>query len=72
MFNDGMNSGPDETVSEIHDVVHRFVQEQIAPRGSHIDEDNEFPTDLWAKSGEFGLNGVTASEEDDGITLRNG
>lgn len=69
MFHDVMNFGLDETVSEIRDTVHRFAQEQIAPRASQIDEKNTFPNDLWEKFGELGLNGITVTEEDGGIGL---
>ncbi len=53
--------GPD--VDQLREAVHRFAQQEIAPRAEVIDRNNEFPHDLWRKFGDLGLLGVTVEEE---------
>jgi len=52
-----------EDIDMMRDTVHQFSQNEIAPRASQIDKDNEFPSDLWQKFGELGLLGMTVPEE---------
>lgn len=63
MFNLSMNFALGEDIDALQDTVHRFAQEQIAPRAASIDADNEFPADLWQKMGDLGLHGITVPEE---------
>lgn len=63
MFNLSMNFALGEDIDALQDTVHKFAQEQIAPRASSIDADNEFPADLWQKMGDLGLHGITVDEE---------
>jgi len=58
-----------EEIDMLRDVVHRFAQEEIAPRAAEIDANNEFPSDLWLKMGQLGLLGITVSEEFGGAPM---
>lgn len=69
MFNQSMNFGLGDDIDALQDMVHRFAQEQIAPRAASIDEENEFPSDLWQKMGELGLHGITVPEESGGVGM---
>jgi len=53
--------GPE--IDQLRDTVHRFAQQEIAPRAEAIDRANDFPRDLWRKFGDLGLLGITAEEE---------
>ena len=50
-------------IEMLRDGVFKFAQEEIAPRAAQIDQDNEFPQDLWRKMGDMGLLGITVSEQ---------
>jgi isovaleryl-CoA dehydrogenase len=52
-----------EDIDMLRDSVYQFCKKEIAPRAASIDEDNEFPMDLWRKFGEMGLLGVTVPEQ---------
>ena len=58
-----------EELDMLRDTVHRFSQEEIAPRAAQIDRDNNFPEDLWRKLGDLGLLGITAAEEYGGSAM---
>ena len=51
-----------ETADMIRDTVHNFAKAEIAPRAAQIDQDNQFPADLWRKMGDLGLLGITVEE----------
>ncbi|WP_179407434.1 acyl-CoA dehydrogenase family protein [Novosphingobium marinum] len=53
----------------IRDTTRRFAEEQIVPRAAAIDENDEFPQDLWPQMGELGLHGITVDEADGGLGL---
>ncbi len=55
-----LNFGLGEVADLLRDSVAGFAAEEIAPRASEIDAQNEFPADLWQKFGELGLLGITA------------
>ena len=69
MFNAGMNFGLGEEIDALRDMVQKFAADEIAPRAQEIDENNEFPNDLWEKFGELGLLGITVPEEDGGVGM---
>ncbi|MFQ3228698.1 isovaleryl-CoA dehydrogenase [Reinekea sp.] len=50
-------------IDMLRDTVYRFAQAEIAPRAEQIDQDNEFPADMWRKFGDMGLLGITVKEE---------
>jgi isovaleryl-CoA dehydrogenase len=56
-------------VELLRDTVHRFAQDEIAPRAAEIDRSNTFPRDLWPRLGDLGLLGITVEEEFGGIGL---
>lgn len=58
-----MSFGLDETIEEMRDMVRRWTADRLAPRAGDIDQNNEFPRDLWPELGELGLLGITAAEE---------
>lgn len=63
MFNETMNFDLGEDMAALQSMVHRFAQEEIAPRAAQIDASNEFPMDLWKKMGDIGLHGITVPEK---------
>ncbi len=64
-----LNFNLGETADMIRDTVNAFARDEIAPRAEQIDQDNEFPNDLWRKFGDMGLLGMTVPEEYGGSAL---
>ncbi|HLN10106.1 MAG TPA: isovaleryl-CoA dehydrogenase [Xanthobacteraceae bacterium] len=56
-------------VDLLRDTIHRFAQDEIAPRAAEIDRSNTFPRDMWPRLGELGLLGITVEEEYGGTGL---
>ena len=52
-----------DTADMLRDSVRNFSSDEIAPRAASIDQDNEFPADLWRKMGDLGVLGITVEEE---------
>lgn len=61
-----LNFGLDDELNMLREQVNAFAASEIAPRAAEIDQNNEFPSDLWKKFGDMGLLGITVSEEDGG------
>jgi len=53
----------DETLTLLRDTISQFAQQEIAPKAAAIDQNNQFPRELWPKLGELGLLGITAEEQ---------
>jgi isovaleryl-CoA dehydrogenase len=51
--------GHSEELGLLRETVHQFATREIAPRAAAIDQDNQFPEDLWEKMGDLGLLGIT-------------
>ena len=61
--------GLGEELDLLRDTIRDFAADKIAPRAAAIDENNEFPTDLWPELGALGLHGMTVEETYGGSDL---
>jgi isovaleryl-CoA dehydrogenase len=61
--------GHGEELDLLRDTVRDFATDQIAPRAAAIDENNEFPADLWPELGALGVLGITVEESYGGSEL---
>jgi isovaleryl-CoA dehydrogenase len=57
-----LNFGLGDEIDMLRDAVYQMCQKELAPRAARIDQDNEFPMDMWRKFGDMGLLGVTVEE----------
>ena len=64
-----LNFGLDETLIALRDSVAAFCAKEITPIAQQVDQNNEFPAQLWKKFGDMGLLGLTVSEEYGGTGL---
>jgi isovaleryl-CoA dehydrogenase len=69
MFNHAMRFDLGEDVNALRDMVHRWAQERVKPLAQAVDENNEFPHELWQEMGELGLLGITVSEQHGGSDM---
>ena len=58
-----LNFALGETIDMLRDAVQSFATDEIAPRAAEIDQNNQFPQDLWRKFGDMGLLGITVEEQ---------
>lgn len=58
-----LNFGLGETMDMLREQVNSFAAENIAPLAAQIDQDNQFPNQLWFLMGKMGLLGVTVDEK---------
>ncbi|MDI3326386.1 isovaleryl-CoA dehydrogenase [Pontibacterium granulatum] len=65
----GLNFGLGETIDMLREQINSFAAKEIAPRAEEIDQQNEFPNDLWRKFGDMGLLGITVKEEYGGVDM---
>ena len=63
MFLGTMQFDLGEDVNALREMVHKWAQERVRPMAHKIDQDNEFPSELWREMGDLGLLGITVSEE---------
>jgi isovaleryl-CoA dehydrogenase len=61
--------GHSEEMGLLRDTVYQFASREIAPRAASIDQDNQFPSDLWSKMGDLGLLGITTPEQYGGSNM---
>ena len=61
--------GHGEELDLLRDTVRDFATDRIAPRAAAIDENNEFPADLWPELGALGVLGITVEESYGGSEL---
>ncbi len=52
-----------EDIELLRETTRRFAEDSIAPRAAKIDENNEFPQELWTELGDMGLLGISIPEE---------
>ena len=64
-----LNFNLGEDIDMLRDSLFQFCSNEIAPRADEIDQNNEFPNDLWRKMGEMGLLGMTVDEQYGGSGL---
>ncbi len=65
----GLDFDLGEVADMLRDTVAGFAADEIAPRASAIDIENEFPADLWPKLGSLGVLGVTVAPEHGGAGM---
>ncbi|MFO1350054.1 MAG: isovaleryl-CoA dehydrogenase [Gammaproteobacteria bacterium] len=58
-----LNFALGEATDMLRATVQGFAAKEIAPRAAAIDQNNEFPQDLWRKFGDLGVLGITVEEE---------
>ncbi|ALG67768.1 isovaleryl-CoA dehydrogenase [Beggiatoa leptomitoformis] len=58
-----LNFALGETADLLRTSIAQFAEIEIAPRAAMIDQQNDFPSDLWEKMGDLGLLGITIPEE---------
>jgi isovaleryl-CoA dehydrogenase len=61
--------GHGEELDLLRETVRNFAADRVAPRAAEIDENNEFPRDLWPELGELGLLGITVESQYGGSDL---
>jgi isovaleryl-CoA dehydrogenase len=65
----GLDFDLGEDIVELREVVRQFARREITPIAAQVDQDNEFPNQLWRKFGEVGVLGLTVEEEYGGTSL---
>ncbi len=58
-----------DTTNMLRDSVREFAEKEIAPIAARVDQENQFPNELWPKLGALGVLGVTAAEEYGGAAM---
>ncbi len=64
-----LNHGLGEELDLLRDTLVQFTQREITPRAQQIDQDNDFPHDLWRKFGDMGILGMTVDEQYGGSNM---
>ena len=58
-----------EEINMLRDMTESFSQAELAPIAAQVDEENEFPSQMWKKFGDLGLLGITVDEEFGGSNM---
>ncbi|MCB1663470.1 MAG: acyl-CoA dehydrogenase family protein, partial [Pseudomonadales bacterium] len=58
-----------EEINMLRDMTESFSQAELAPIAAQVDEENEFPNQMWKKFGDLGLLGITVDEEFGGSNM---
>ncbi|KAK6481526.1 isovaleryl-CoA dehydrogenase [Huso huso] len=68
---DDVVNGLTEEQIQLRQTIHRFCQEQLAPKAQEIDKNNEFREmrEFWKKLGDLGVLGITAPTEFGGSAM---
>ena len=65
----GLQFNHGEALDMLRDTVYHFAKQEIAPIAEQIDQNNQFPNELWPKLGELGLLGITVPESYGGVDM---
>ena len=69
MFMGSLDFGLSKELAALRDLANQFATKEIKDIAHSIDQENEFPNQLWEKMGNAGLLGVTVSEDFGGAGL---
>jgi isovaleryl-CoA dehydrogenase len=69
MFMGSLDFGLTKELAALRDLANQFATREIKDIAHSIDQENEFPNQLWEKMGNAGLLGVTVSEDFGGAGL---
>lgn len=69
MFMGSLDFGLTKELAALRDLANHFATKEIKDIAHSIDQENEFPNQLWEKMGNAGLLGVTVSEDFGGAGL---
>ena len=69
MFMGSLDFGLTKELADLRDLANQFATKEIKDIAHSIDQENEFPNQLWEKMGNAGLLGVTVSEDFGGAGL---
>ena len=69
MFMGSLDFGLTKELVALRDLANQFATKEIKDIAHSIDQENEFPNQLWEKMGNAGLLGVTVSEDFGGAGL---
>jgi alkylation response protein AidB-like acyl-CoA dehydrogenase len=58
-----------ETYVQIRDLTRRFADEVVRPVAEHLDREESFPAEIYARMAELGLFGITVSADHGGVGL---
>ena len=65
----GLTFDHGEDIAALRETIQQFAAKEIAPRAAEIDHSDQFPMDLWRKTGDLGILGITVSEEYGGADM---
>lgn len=69
MFLGSMTFDLGEDINALREMVHAWAQERVKPLAQATDQDNVFPSELWAEMGALGLLGITVEEDYGGVGM---